>query len=175
MGEANELITIFPDVKSGAEHLGIQHLRMAVWYNDQSPLDRAFGEALFRCMEQIGCITESEQRPLSPEAIMPGQQAKNVALGLFRNADIVHVIVSRQAFEKQSQSYWPGIKAANEMSDEKPEGKMFIIPIVLDDSPLPASLAHLRPLKLAETDSLNEAGKIMLKTWQAVAAQYPNR
>lgn len=172
MNEQRDLIVVPTNTYEDARKLGIAHLRMAVWYSPESKMDREFGQDLFNGLTQIGCKTSVNGVVLSPEGILPGQETKYAAAKIFEHSDIVHMILSRQAVTQNSRIFFPGMNAAVSESEYKPEGKMFILPIRLNDVPLPSMLSRLWTLDLFKQDQFSPAQQL-LRAWQAAAVQHP--
>lgn len=170
--QGSELIQIMPDVREGAENLGIAHLRMAVWYNPAVVQDREFGEGLFQTLTALGCNTYSSRNPRSPEGILGGEEIRLASRRLLRDADLVHIIVSRRGVQTENRLFFLGLNGAADISDEKPSGKIFIVPIRLNQVPLPYAIERLEPLDLYAGDH-RSAVQRLLRTWQVAASQYP--
>lgn len=162
----NKMINFEPGFN--AEKSGVSGLKMGVWYNPEVPKDRAFGETLLKLCDSVGCETKLKGQDMSPEGILPGQDTAYAVERMFEGTDIVHVVMSKEAFTKGQGMYMKGLRGIYEAAQGKLPGSIFAIPIILDDVEMPMMFKGSYPLKMGE-GNLQEAGKGLLRSWEAKA------
>lgn len=171
MPRQNELVIIDPIEQSRAKETGIRRLRMGLWYNPDIPNDRAVGETLMKIFKAVGCnVSTDEGIEASPEGILPGQEIKYVTGKIFRSVDVAHIVISKASLSQPSMLFMPGLKGIVDASDMHVPGNIFMVPIKIDDTPMPVMLHGLTPLDLTN-GNLREGGQMLLRTWQAAAGQ----
>lgn len=157
--------------QSSAKESGVGRLKMAVWYNPEIAFDRQFGEKLVEVFQAVGCDMRTPNGTLmTPEGIIPGQEIKGATRRMFEEADLVHVVMSSASLRSQSRLYMPGLRGAYEVSDYQVPGNIYLVPIRLDETPLPNMFSGLTPLDLFKND-FKGAGNMLLRTWRAAAEQ----
>jgi len=154
-----------------AERAGISRLKMGLWYHNQVEPDRSFGEKFYKLLDMVGCNMKDNGNPRSPEGIFAGQEIKYATRGMFEKADLVHVVISSHSMNQESRLFMPGLKGVLDAADIKVPGNIFIVPIRLDDTPLPRLLSGITPLDLFQGDQ-QEFGKKLIRTWQVAMQQH---
>lgn len=118
---------------------------------------------------------------LDKEKLLPGQEWELEIEKSMESADAVVVCLSKSSVEKEGY-YQKEIKKVLDVSDQKPEGAIFIIPLRLDDCQPPRRLAKwqyvdyfplnqrepsyqrlLQSLKMRNVKSLPEAKKVSVQ------------
>jgi len=166
-------ITILPEEeKSRAKETGIRRLKMAVWYDENTPFDSAFGEKLVTLLEAIGCNIQGKNgRKRSPDGFYGGEDIRLMSEQMFFEADVVHVITSSEALSRQNHQYMLGLRGAHDANEAKLEGNIHIVPIKIDDVNLPAWLNKIHPLNLSSEDP-SGLGQKLMQTWAAAASEH---
>lgn len=168
--EKNIVLLSNPDQES-AKEAGVDKLKMAVWYDPDVPRDKEFGQRLMKTLEAIGCnVKDEDGRLRSPEDLPIGQDIRYSSARMFKNADIVHVVLSRDAISRRSQVFMPGLHSAKDASEEKIPGSIFIVPIKLDENSMPGMFKGMAALDLT-SGGLHEMGQKLLKTWEKAAQE----
>ena len=171
MSERREITILDPAKRLEAENSGVSRLKMSVWYDPEIPSDSQFGENLTKVLLAIGCNLITEDGILrTPEGIIPGQDIRYATRKMFKNADLVHVVLSRLSMSSRSSLYMPGLRGLHEVSDMQVPENIFVVPIKLDDTPLPNMFSGLTSLDLFQND-YRSLGSRLLKTWQVAAKQ----
>lgn len=155
-----------------AERAGIAKLRMGLWYHNEVEPDRSFGDTFYQLLDRVGCNLRDNGTPRSPEGIVPGQDIKYATQRMFENADLVHVVISSKSMARESRLFMPGLKGVFEASDMKVPGNLFIIPIRLDNTPLPRLLSGTVPLDLFAVGQ-KEFGEQLIRIWGEAVEQHP--
>jgi len=95
---------------------------------------------------------------LDEEKLMPGHYKDLEISNALNNSDIVLILLSKQSVG-QSGRMQKEIKAALEISETHPDGKIFIIPVRLDECEVPASLSKWQWANLFETNGYQRLQK----------------
>ena len=171
MTKNSEVVLLNPLEQSRAKEKGVGKLKMAIWYDPEVAFDRAFGEKLTEVFRAVGCnIYDDQGHEMTPEGILPGSDVRYATQKMFESADLVHVVVSRASLNGQHRLYTPGMIGAYEASQNRMPENIFIVPIKLDDTPLPNMFRGLTSLDLYAND-FKGSGDMLLRTWQAAARQ----
>src|SRR6266849_4535677 len=88
---------------------------------------------------------------LDKENLLPGQNWENEIRKAVRAADVVIVCLSREAISKTGYVQ-KEIKFALDVADEQPEETIFLIPLKLEECPIPERLRHLHTVNYFEED-----------------------
>lgn len=106
--------------------------------------DRAKAEQLYDSLAKEGFRPWMDTRDLQPGSMW--QESIETAL---RDSDFVLALLSNNSISKRGYIQRE-LKAAISLLLEKPESDIFLIPIRLEECPLPASLAHIQSVDLFE-------------------------
>jgi len=88
---------------------------------------------------------------LDKENLLPGQNWENEIRKAVRAADVVIVCLSRESISKTGYVQ-KEIKFALDVADEQPEETIFLIPLKLEECPIPERLRHLHTVNYFEED-----------------------
>lgn len=88
---------------------------------------------------------------LDEKNILPGQDWNYEIKKSVRESGIVLVLVSNNSINKAGYVQ-KEIKQAIDVADEQPEGAIFLIPVRLEDCPIPERLRHLQWVNFFEND-----------------------
>lgn len=88
---------------------------------------------------------------LDEENILPGQDWNHEIKKAVRASDVVLVLVSSSSINKAGYVQ-KEIRQAIDVAEEQPEGAIFIIPVRLEDCPVPERLRHLQWVNFFEDD-----------------------
>jgi len=91
--------------------------------------------------------TDGIQTWFDEEDLLPGQQWDFEIKQAIKDVDVVLVCLSRASTNK-SGYVQKEIKFALDAADEQPDGTIFLIPVRLEDCPVPDRLAHLQRVDL---------------------------
>lgn len=90
---------------------------------------------------------------LDEYALVPGQDWREEIERAVRNADVVVVCCSRRSLNKEGV-FQREIRYALDTVEELPEGRAFIIPVRLDDGPIPVRLTKWQWVNLFAPDGM---------------------
>jgi hypothetical protein len=93
---------------------------------------------------------------LDEDKLLPGQDWKAEITTAVRKSDAIIVCLSKKAITKEGYVQRE-IKLALEIADEKPNGTIFVIPVRLDDSPVPDLLSKWQWVDLFVENSAGRA------------------
>lgn len=169
--ESKDLTILDASERENAKESGVGRLKMAVWYDPELPEDRQLGEALIKTFELMGCNVRDQKGNLrSPDGLLAGSDVSYATTKMFREADVVHIVLSNKAIRSRGRLFIPGLRGASEASKEMLPGNIFIIPIKLDQDSMPAMFKDIQPINFYE-DDLDKTGQKLLRTWQMAAKQ----
>jgi formylglycine-generating enzyme required for sulfatase activity len=86
---------------------------------------------------------------LDEEDLVPGQYWRDEIPKAVRAADVVLVCLSRQSLPRAGYVH-KEIKLALDVADEQPEGSIFMIPVRLEECPIPDRLSNIHYVNLFE-------------------------
>lgn len=109
--------------------------------------DKPFVRELYRKF-----LDEGMEPWLDEESLHPGQEWDSEIRTAIRNSDVVVVCLSRNSVSKAGYLQ-KEIKLALDVADEQPEEEIFLIPIRIDDCPLPKRLSHLHSPPIDDRDN----------------------
>ncbi|MGB8770584.1 MAG: TIR domain-containing protein [Candidatus Korobacteraceae bacterium] len=92
---------------------------------------------------------------LDEEDLLAGQNWKVEIPKAVRKSDVVLVCLSQRSTTKEGYVQ-KEIKLALDVAEEKPEGRIFVIPVRLSDCSLPERLSHLQSVNLFEGDGYDK-------------------
>lgn len=102
--------------------------------------DKSFVRKLYHTLVQ------EEMAPwLDEESLLPGQDWDREIRLAIKNSDVVVACLSNRSVNKTGYVQ-KEIKQALDVADEQPEGSIYLIPIRLDDCPIPRRLSHLHAI-----------------------------
>jgi hypothetical protein len=81
------------------------------------------------------------------EDLLPGQEWRTEIPRVVRATDVVLVCLSRSSVDRAGYAQ-KEIKLALDVADEQPEGSIFLIPVKLEECPMPDRLSHLHWVNL---------------------------
>lgn len=88
---------------------------------------------------------------LDEKNILPGQDWNHEIKKAVRESDVVLVLVSSNSINKAGYVQ-KEIRQAIDVAEEQPEGAIFLIPVRLEDCPIPERLRHLQWVNFFEND-----------------------
>jgi len=117
-----------------------------------SNFDKEKGEKLYRRLKEDGINVWSVQ-----ENLLPGQNQKIEVTNIIKNSYAVLVCLSQKTTNEigEIQTY---IKIAVEAGTERPEGEIFLIPVLLEECRLPFSLQGFFPATLLGGNYFDDKG-----------------
>jgi hypothetical protein len=92
---------------------------------------------------------------LDEENLLPGQEWEAAVKKAIRESDVVLVCLSRYAVSAAGFRHRE-IQSALNVAEEKPEGSVFIIPVKLEECPLPDRLKHLHCSNLVDRNGFDK-------------------
>lgn len=153
-----------------AKEKGIAKIKMAVWWHNDVPFDKAFGTAMMNKMRQLGCNAQLPSgEELSPNGYLPGVDIKDFTSRIFHHADLVHLIVSPETMQKEGL-FHRGVSMLAETALEKPDGSILAVPVLINGAEPPRSLAKFYGVHINAKDFAH-AGEKLFQTWELVAQQ----
>lgn len=99
---------------------------------------------------------------LDEKNILPGQDWNHEIEKAVRESDVVLVLVSRNSINKAGYVQ-KEIRQAIDVAEEQPEGAIFIIPVRLEDCPVPERLRHLQWVNFFENDGYDRLVRALKK------------
>jgi len=124
--------------------MGKSELRIFLCYASQ---DKPFVQALYDMLSRAGFKPWLDEKDL-----LPGQDWQLEIRKSVRNSHVAIVCLSQNCVNKRG-FVQKEIRYALDTADELPEGKIFIIPLKIEDCDVPERLRHLQWLNYNETGS----------------------
>lgn len=125
--------------------------------------------------EQVGRIArkleeEGYQSWIDYKSLLPGQDWQVEIRNALKQSDYVLVFLTENSVSKKGYIQRE-IKSAISLADERPEGSIFLIPVLLDKVDVPHSLQHIQWVELYKEDGWEKLKRALdiEKDWQAVA------
>jgi hypothetical protein len=125
-------------------------LRVFICYSPQNKIE---AKKLYEDLRRNNCNPW-----LDEEKILPGHYKDLEISNALNNSDIVLVLLSKQSVG-QSGHMQKEIRVALEISETHPDGKVFIIPVRLDECEVPVSLSKWQWANLFETNGYQRLQK----------------
>ncbi len=121
-----------------------------------SDIDKLEGADLYRQLKSDGFNVWSAQ-----EDILVGQTRKIEIENIIEKSYAILICLSSKSVGSTS-TLQSGIRAAMEMANEKPEGVIFIIPVLFDECVIPNNLPNVLPAKLYEENGYSKLVKSLI-------------
>lgn len=113
--------------------------------------DKLVTREVARCLRQAGA-----EPWLDEEQLLPGQEWEPQIKRALRLADVIVVCVSQTSVAKVG-FVQKELRFALDIANEQPPGTIFVIPLMLDDSPLPDWLAKWQSVTVGRIGRLRDA------------------
>ncbi len=171
ISQPKEIVPFTGDIYNAewAKKSGVSKLTMGVWWHEDVPQDVMFGRTLVATLEAVGCKIHANGQEMSTD-FLPGMERSHATSGVFRRTDIVHIILSSEAVNKQG-NYHRGLSQLAARSMEYPEGWISTVPIKIDkNATLPRALAAFSAVDINVKDLANEGARLF-KSWEIAARQ----
>ena len=96
------------------------------------------------------------------ESLLPGQKWEDVIDNAIRTVSAVVICLSENSIDKAGYVQ-KEIKLALEVADKQPEGKIFIIPVKLEECRVPERLRSVQWANLFDTNGYERLHKVLLQ------------
>jgi TIR domain len=97
---------------------------------------------------------------LKEEDLLPGQQIKTTVQKQVKGSDLIIVLLT-QDFTRKAGSHHSELKEALETAKTMPDGRIFIIPVKLEEADIPESLEGLWSVDLFAENGYGKLGKAL--------------